>query len=118
MKIGVSTLGGLEDRIGGIQTGNPWCLDLLAVRFGDYAMERTLHRKFSKDRMKGEWFASSPELEDELAIAIATYVQPERLFRKAASESTLRSLERYNAEVFAAKSRRITSKQEGAETTE
>lgn len=43
-----------EKRLAGLQTGQPMLLTLLWSQPGDY--ERELHKRFSKHRVRGEWF--------------------------------------------------------------
>jgi hypothetical protein len=41
---------------------NPVALELLGVLDGDVALERYLHDKFDKHRIRGEWFKLAPEI--------------------------------------------------------
>lgn len=45
-----------------LQVGNPLTLRLLAHIRGGVAAERYLHKFFAKDRVRGEWFRTSPLL--------------------------------------------------------
>ena len=58
LKIGVTQKGKIAKRLQSLQTGNPHAL--VCVFFVDIqdalALELSLHRKFQKKRLKGEWF--------------------------------------------------------------
>ena len=43
-------------RLASLQTGNPYLLQIIAIANGDRDTETYLHRRFSADRMVGEWF--------------------------------------------------------------
>ena len=61
IKIGYSATP--ESRIAGLQTGNPYPLDLLAVEESwGLTEESSLHGLFASDRLQGEWFKPSPAL--------------------------------------------------------
>lgn len=51
-------------RVSELQTGNPYELTLEYVMNGDVTLERELHAKFDKYRLKGEWFTANPEIID------------------------------------------------------
>jgi hypothetical protein len=52
----------IEQRLRHLQTGNPRELVLLACVPGAPLDERRLHGRFAADRVRSEWFRSSPEL--------------------------------------------------------
>ena len=63
VKIGY-TAGSLKSRAASLQTGSPHKIEMKAAIYGaGHSVERSLHQMFSVDRMKGEWFKASPELE-------------------------------------------------------
>jgi hypothetical protein len=45
-----------------LQTSHPEPLRILGIMGGDCEAERSLHRRFAKDHLRGEWFNPSPEL--------------------------------------------------------
>lgn len=49
-------------RLRTLQTGCPYPLFLVGTVPGTYRDERTLHRRFSAQRLSGEWFERTPEL--------------------------------------------------------
>lgn len=55
IKIGF-TLGTVEDRLRNLQTAAPELLTLHATIYGTTATEADLHRRFSRYRLRGEWF--------------------------------------------------------------
>lgn len=62
IKIGY-TAGAPVDRMKALQTGTPERLRLLVFVPGTMATEASLHDKFRGERIVGEWFAPSDELE-------------------------------------------------------
>lgn len=75
-----------EERLATLQVANHEQLFLLAAMRGGCAIERTLHKHFAAARIRGEWFARTPELigliEDISAglMAIETGTEEDRLF--------------------------------------
>ncbi len=68
VKIGWS--GNLRARMADLAVGSIRTLRLLAIVSGGPVMERHFHKTFAKQRIRGEWFERSPELDaliDELA---------------------------------------------------
>lgn len=69
VKIGYAT--DVAARVRTLQTSVPHPLHILLVVAGTLADERTVHRRFAADRLRGEWFNLSPAIEafirDELA---------------------------------------------------
>ena len=53
-------------RIKSIQTGCPFELEIFCVVYGDYVMEKKLHRKYQNLKMNGEWFKYEGELEKSI----------------------------------------------------
>lgn len=49
-------------RLAALQTGNPEHLTLLATIRGDQTEERRWHEAFADSRVRGEWFADSPDM--------------------------------------------------------
>ena len=49
-------------RMNDLQCANPETLRLVGLQDTDDYIERMLHDKFSKDRIRGEWFNPSPEI--------------------------------------------------------
>lgn len=45
-----------------VQTGNPYKLKIIKIIKGGKNLEKTLHNKFGKFRMEGEWFKPNPIL--------------------------------------------------------
>lgn len=44
-------------RVGSFQTGNSQPLRLLGVILGDRKLEQSLHRRFLRQHIRGEWFS-------------------------------------------------------------
>jgi len=63
IKIG-QTGNGVEERLGQLQTGCPYGLRVLWVYNGSDWTEETVHKKFSHERIRGEWFRPSSTLID------------------------------------------------------
>ena len=63
-KIGY-TAGSAEDRLNGMQTGCPHKLSIVKTVKGDVRQEKWLHKSFSNNKKRGEWFEfSDDEVED------------------------------------------------------
>jgi hypothetical protein len=56
------------ERMSLLQTGCPFELELLAICPGDRAAEAALHERFSDARIRGEWFAITPEIRAHVAL--------------------------------------------------
>lgn len=56
------TGGRLKRRFGQLQTGSASPLSLILSLPGDRALERRLHERFARHRLRGEWFRPDPEL--------------------------------------------------------
>ena len=65
VKIGVAS--DTVTRLRTLQTACPYPLKTLAISGGGILRERAYHRRFAASRLEGEWFARTPELEDEIA---------------------------------------------------
>lgn len=69
VKIGVTN--NLKKRLGALQTGNPWRLEVKAIvyRPDSFQFENWLHEHFDQYRMRsdGEWFQFGPD-SDPVAI--------------------------------------------------
>lgn len=61
IKIGFTSSNVLK-RLSTIQTSHPYKLELLAKIPGDRKFEKSLHQKFEKYRLKGEWFQPHPDI--------------------------------------------------------
>ena len=66
IKIGFSAVSALE-RLGTLQTGNPRELVFLGQIIGTKALESELHCRFSRLRVRGEWFRAESELSEFLS---------------------------------------------------
>lgn len=64
IKIGRTTYARVESRLGGIQTGHPYELQITKLFRADGPgdLERRFHEAFSALRLNGEWFAPAEEL--------------------------------------------------------
>lgn len=86
VKIGYSV--NPEERLGGIQTGSPKPLRLIASMPGDAELEQAFHQQFSKYRTVGEWFEITGLLAEFLSVItkvfpvkfrkVVTYQEEER----------------------------------------
>lgn len=54
----------VEQRLKTIQTGNPERLEIVGVMPGTVRTEKSLHRQFRSDNIRGEWFEASAALVD------------------------------------------------------
>jgi T5orf172 domain len=71
------------DRVKIGTTANPrqrlariWHDDLLAFERGDRRVEQRRHAQFAGDRLGGEWFRLSPELQEHIAVVAAGVEDP------------------------------------------
>lgn len=64
-KIGHTT-GDAEHRLSGLQTGNPFRIELVGTVPGTLSQERNLHYRFAHKRERGEWFKLSQEDVDSI----------------------------------------------------
>lgn len=49
-------------RLSGLQVANPYPLRMLGRMVGNAATERFLHKKFARNRLRGEWFSPTTSL--------------------------------------------------------
>lgn len=79
VKIGYTTTS-LKTRLSAIQNGNPEKIEMKAVIYGGtYSTESRLHRMFQVDRLTGEWFSPSKEMDEIIAAHPVTEKPPEAL---------------------------------------
>lgn len=67
IKVG-HTNSAIEERMGSIQTGCPYVLELIHVESGDIKRERWIHDYLKKFRASGEWFHATPIVYKKLGI--------------------------------------------------
>lgn len=60
IKIGLTD--DLELRLSSLQTSSPVEIRLLATQEGDWSLERFLHQRFARLKVRGEWFHPEPDL--------------------------------------------------------
>lgn len=60
VKVGYA--GDIARRMRGLQTSMPWPIILIAHMGGSYDDERMIHLGLYKARLRGEWYARTPEL--------------------------------------------------------
>jgi excisionase family DNA binding protein len=60
--IKIGTTGDLYSRLDSLQTANARNLKLLGYQTGGYGVERALHDKFDRSKIRGEWFEPSDEI--------------------------------------------------------
>jgi len=61
IKIGF-TAGKIENRLSALQTAHPYKLQVLASSRGNREYEKSLHERFARLRLEGEWFEPHPDL--------------------------------------------------------
>lgn len=66
--IKIGEAGNPDTRLGGMQTGSPVKLHLLAALPGDCLLEDHIHTVFARDRVRGEWFRNSPALQGLIEV--------------------------------------------------
>ena len=72
-------------RLGTLQTGNPYPLELISTIEGDLLKEKELHQRFSHLKLQGEWFDYSDEVKEFFEInenGFITFNQPVMKFLK------------------------------------
>lgn len=67
VKIGYTTIKGLDKRLTNLQIGTPYELKLLGAIWGNSKIESKLHKQFNKFHIRGEWFHYTKEIEDFLS---------------------------------------------------
>lgn len=70
-----------ENRLAQLQTGNPFSLELLAVKEGNINDETLIHSMFKKYRLSGEWFQYCDEIKIFFGIEESILVT-KSLFKK------------------------------------
>jgi hypothetical protein len=68
IKIGRSVATGKRFKM--LQCGSPYRLTCIGLIYGEGAFEPAWHTRFHDQRMFGEWFRPTPELEDAIATAL------------------------------------------------
>lgn len=68
IKIGRSLASGKRQRI--LQCGSPYPLVCIGLLYGEGSFEPTWHARFHAQRMLGEWFSPTPELEQAIEVAL------------------------------------------------
>lgn len=68
IKIGRSMATGKRHRI--LQCGSPYRLTCIGLLYGEGDYEPAWHLHFDEQRMLGEWFAPTPELEEAITVAL------------------------------------------------
>jgi len=53
----------VKNRIGQLQTGNPYKITCIGVLLGDRGMEQTIHRELAEYHVRGEWFKITPKVQ-------------------------------------------------------
>jgi len=98
-KIGITN--DVAARRASLQTASPAKLTVEATLQGSRKLEQEFHARFAKDRLNGEWFKITPELDAVIAEAAASPVLPFRPAKPsvkdeqvAEEELVRRSLER------------------------
>ena len=74
----------LKERLANLQSANPAELVLLGSRSGTQEQEKELHARFASQRLRGEWFSWSLELEVEArggSIAELKFSEAAKLLR-------------------------------------
>ena len=71
IKIGFAV--NIQARIDTLQLGNPEKLKLLKTVEGSVSGEKEIHRRFSKDKIRGEWFNPTDELLSFIAKIGSSY---------------------------------------------
>lgn len=107
IKIGVTD--DLSARLKQLDTGCPFELSVLATFPGTEIHEAALHAKFSHLLLKGEWFASAPELVDYIAgcraagqLVSLTFLERKERPRRRASDDAQMYLETMRDYLFLA----------------
>lgn len=67
IKIGTSQVERLPERLRALQVGNPRELFIRATTPGNWMQENKTQWRFADARIRGEWFAATPELLEHIA---------------------------------------------------
>lgn len=91
----------VKARLAGIQTGSPYKLEILGVMMGRESLEGALHKRFSKHRLEGEWFARCDEILEFIAnhTLASEFAYLKRLDDDAGVQTLKEELSRRNAEL-------------------
>ena len=84
VKIGTSTQ--MLGRISSMRTNSPYEIEVLGSVAGGVEFERRLHKRFSKQHHRGEWFRLDTEMKSELSIMISYRSRPEVVASIAAED--------------------------------
>lgn len=79
VKIGVAGQGRLHDRLAELQVGNPEHLSLLGIMRGGHRVEHQLHRRWARNRRRGEWFLLTMDLAQFIVAACGDDAAPDLL---------------------------------------
>jgi hypothetical protein len=68
VKIGIAS--DLASRMSSLRNGCPYEIVLVAYYWNEdpASEERRMHQRYAESRLRGEWFASSPLIEDDIAV--------------------------------------------------
>lgn len=77
--IKIGTARDVTNRLASLQTGSPVSLRLLGVIPGDVTVEKTLHARFDRHRIRGEWFRPVGRLKAYIAQATNEHVRPAKI---------------------------------------
>jgi hypothetical protein len=78
-KIGVSR--NVAERVAGLQTASGGKLELIGAIDGDFPLEKSLHRRFARWHLRGEWFSATREALEEIGCVIASPPKPKGILR-------------------------------------
>jgi len=97
-----------ENRLSQLQVGNPFSLEIVSIIDGDIPLEKELHKKFDKYRLKGEWFEYCDDIKNFFDVDEFMRVHPEliKLFKimdKAEVRLYAYLLKYVNGELFSIK---------------
>ena len=91
VKIGTGRTSGIPQRLGALQTGNPYRLVVRRLVAGDERLERRLHDHFQSYRMVGEWFLPRGDLGE---IACCLSADDDRALMRGCFEAGFKAAER------------------------
>jgi len=73
IKIGVAV--NLAKRLEALQCASPFRLDVVACVAGGYDLEAKIHLRLEEHRIRGEWFADTPEVREAIAALVAEAIR-------------------------------------------